>query len=233
MKTRIMITMSLVILFFQVKKGSAQTAAEELKKISDKFISFKSFQTDFEYLLYSDASMKKQTDRQRGSYYKQGNSSYTKALNTETVINENYEITVNHDERIILTAKASEMSKRPIDILPINELNTINEKSGKLTLKKITTGISEVTLRYDAGRMEQMKIVYSTTTHEVKEIHIEFRDPEYLSAEKPYLVIRYNTTKYNHTISPQVFSEKRFVEIRQGVVKPIPALSKYKLLTNI
>ena len=218
--------------------AKAQDAGEELKKISAWYLARQSFESSFDYILYTDAGMKKQVEKQQGTYCRTGNKSYMKGLATETVNNESYSVTVNHQEKMILASKAAEQRKEA-GIDQADLLKQYATASGQLSYRKIDNNNSEITIVNDAGPYAAVKVIYNHKQHILNELHLLFRNTDGINwtygTKQPYLVIRYYGLKYDHKISPSLFDEKRFITITADTrkVKPAAAYSRYQVFSTI
>lgn len=219
--------------------AKAQDAGEELKKISAWYMDRQSFETNFDYLLYTDAGMKKQVEKQQGTYCRAGNKSYMKGLATETVKNEAYSVTVNHQEKMILASRIAEQRKEEAGVDQAELLKQYASGSGQLSYKKIDNSSSEITMIKDAGPYAAIKVIYNHKQHILTELHLLFRNTDGINwtygTKQPYLVIRYYGLKYDHRISPSLFDEKRFIIIATDTrkVKPTAAFSRYQVFSTI
>lgn len=217
----------------------AQDAAEELKKISEWYLARQSFESSFDYILYTDAGRKKQVEKQQGLYCRSGNKTYMKGLATETMSNETYSVTVNHQEKMIMASKAAEAQKQGTEVDQADLLKQYTNASDKLTYRKIDNSSSEISIQKENGPYAAVKVVYNHRQHILNELHLQFRNTDGINwtygTKQPYLVIRYYGLKYDHKVSPSLFDEKRFITITAGTrkVKPAAAFARYQVFSTI
>lgn len=217
--------------------ATAQDATAELQKISEWYLARQSFESSFDYILYTDAGMKKQVEKQQGMYCRTGNKSYMRGLATETMNNETYSVTVNHQEKMILASKtATKAGGTELDQAEL--LKHYMAGTHTLSYKKLDNNNSEITIQKEAGPYAAVKVIYNHKQHILTELHLLFRNTDGINwsygTKQPYLVIRYHGLKYDHRISPSLFDEKRFVTITAGSkVKPAPAFSRYQVFSTI
>ena len=209
----------------------AQSASEELSKISKVFTSSKTFKTDFEFELFDLNKPNKIRERSKGAMYMSGKKLYMNSLQTETIINDSFNVVVNHQEKIILAGRASTKETSSADML--NKLlnnNKLYEKAGQLTLKWLHSNLNEVTINYSIGEYSSVTIVYKTNTYFIQEIRLVYSNFE---GGTPCVRIKYFNTKIDAEIPEYLFNEKKVITIRNNKAYPTAHLKGYQLIQNL
>ncbi|SFH37174.1 LolA family protein [Pedobacter insulae] len=228
------------ILFFLLMLSGgqlwAQQPREELKKISTQYLSYSSFETRYNYLLYSHDNLDKKIESQTGAYYKSGTKTCMRGLQTETISNDEYTVTANHEQKMILAYKTSKAQTEKAEMSQADMLAALLEKEGRMSYKKTDGSTAEISIQYAAGDYSMVKVVYDTKNYMVKALHMQYRDASGLDWKytgKPYVVISYHHVKANQKINDEIFNIKRIASITNNKVKPASYLKGYEVFTTL
>lgn len=209
----------------------AQTASEDLNKISALFASAKTFKTDFEFQLTNIEKPNKVLEKSKGAMFMSGKDVYMNSLGTETIINDSFNVVIYHREKVMIVGRNSSKSFSQQDVLTsLFNKNKLLENSGNLTLTKISSSLKKITVKYDIGEYSSIDIVYNTKNYFVQEITMIYRAYE---SGTPCVKIKYTNSKTNVPISTELFNEKRVLTIRNKKVYPASYLKGYQIIQNL
>ncbi len=215
----------------------AQSPMAEAKKINEWYNNKKAFQVNLNYLLYTDSTLKNPVEQHKGFFVRKGTNTYLNSLSTETMVNAQYQITVNHEQKILLASKNNSIDEPQFDQNQPLEIDGLLEKALKMKITKQSKTRQILTMFYQSGDYSQVKLVYNPITHQLLELHMAFSGTEGINwpypDKIPYLVIKYYKVKVNHKVSATFFDEKKYIQVKNGQVKPAATLKTYQLFSTI
>jgi hypothetical protein len=228
-------TLTITILLVSLLSVSGQSISNELKLISESYLNLSTYQAKVSYTLYASDDLKKKLEVQQGIYYRKGKNVCIQAFGTETIQTESYTVTINHAEKMILSYRSNPTPDMYETLLLITNFADSLEQQGKLSIKDNGTN-KEISISYEFGEYDVVKAIYNPTTHYLMELHLSYRsagDLQWTSKGTPYLIIKYEQSKFNQAIKDDLFNIKRIVSIENNKVTPIKLYKTYQVYSNL
>lgn len=217
----------------------AQSPMAEAKKINEWYTKKSTFQATFQYILYKDSTSKEAVEQHKGFFVRKGANTYLNALGTENLVNAQYRITINHEQKVLLAYQNNPVPQPQASNAPsqVMEIEQFFEKVRNMKITKQSKNRQILTMFYKDGEYSHVKLVYNPLTYQLLELHMAFATTEGVNwpypGKLPYLVIKYNKVKANHKVRATLFDEKKYIEVKNGNVKPAPAFKTYQLFSTI
>lgn len=215
-----------------------QEVLDAINKINAAYLSLNSYSASFEYLLYEGSQRNNSIEKESGVYYRMGDASYMNCLGVENIINSSFNVSVYHEERMMLVGMTAAAKRLPLaDLLAQLKVDTLWDLYERVNFSQIDKKRAACTFYLKKGReLRSIKITYSTKTYLLEEVLMEFSDDFKLdggiTVKNPQLLLRYYNVKLNGRIPAKHFSEKRFFTRQNGKIQLSPAFQNYQLVKN-
>lgn len=211
----------------ETEKSIFDEGIQALKSCGELYITEKSFSLDVEYAVFFDHNdFTKPDDIQTGQIVKDKNNFYQNEMGNINLINNDYELTLIENAKIINVRKR--MNK---EIVPTN-IYTDSLFSFIESIEKIENGY---TYFFKEGQVTKMELVTTKSGH-LEVIRYYYRDKmDY--GNGPVQVVtqmRYLNFKIEKKIDPAFFSIEKYVAIgKKGVITPKKQFENYYILNQI
>ncbi|PCI92844.1 MAG: hypothetical protein COB15_17230, partial [Flavobacteriales bacterium] len=200
----------------------AQNIGEDLTKMSEAYNKVNTISMEVSYAVFFDGS-DLPNEKEVGVIKKEKNKIYNNEFSGETLINDKYEINVDHENKFIMVNKARENHF----FSPVTKINTDtllkhfddvkyiglkkNLKSYSLFYKSGQTSVVDIWLNAKTGFLEKIKITYRGK--------MEVEEDKF---SKVIAVISYNNIQSNISFPKDTFSEKKYISISNKKVLLAP-----------
>lgn len=217
---------------------SAQSAIQRLEKIRSAYKEAISLSAQVEVMAYKDKADAVGSLVGTGLFHKDGTSYYSKFNKEEMLINSNCTLVIDHEEKQVMWFKPLKKAIMQNQLFNIDSLL----KNGTAVDKGIENGLQQF-IFYSEGIIEQTAIFadvksnfvtkiisYYKTTAKKAAGNAESEDDDTTADIYKAVVIYKNISTAK--ADAKVFSENKFIEVKNNKTKLRPAYADYKLVIN-
>lgn len=209
------------------KNSGKEVAIEDFNKIYKAYLDNSRISMDITYQYFSSYTSNTPSQTSYGTIKRNGKCFYNKILNTESLLNEDYYINIDHTNKIILL-------NNPVNTLPNNGLPIKLDGYFNLysSIKKDETDKENIKYIFGmaSGNIEEVNISFSRKTFLVKKIVVFYRHGLLYTneKEKPRIEITYRNVKTDPFFPAGFFSEKRYLSFDGNIRSPGAAFKGYR-----
>jgi hypothetical protein len=198
-----------------------------LKRCTQLYLQLKNFSVDVEYgVFYNKTQFNTPDEVEKGKIVRSNQSFYQEQFGQITLLNSKYQVLINKDAAVLSVGPRGDYDQIPTQF----EMDSLFTKIQRVV--KIEGGyqfflVDQVIEKYDVlfsagGYLNKMRTYYKE--------RVDFGEgPVKIVSQISYL----NFTK-NPKISPDLFSEKRYVQIdKNGMVSAISAYKSFYVINNL
>ncbi len=203
-----------------------QDLKKDLDQMRRQYEQIDAFELHLAYLAYEDHQSSKVQDQTEAVYIKKGNQYYTRVYSVETLVNERYVIALDHTEKLFMIDRRPkdgskvEMNTDGLGNV-IDELAAKIEQGGPVIARKEYAespgGLATHTIWFNQGPYTKQEITYKKSSYLLQKNTVYFREEQEMEEGKPLtkprLEMVYRKFDESPALSPDFFSEERFVSI--------------------
>lgn len=231
----------IAVLLLSVGAINAQNSAitEEMKKINGSLKKYPSVKMDVSYVYYSSYSSKIPVETQKGIIKKKGDMQYWSLMGTATVVNSQYQVSIDSSyKRIFIGPKSKNSKTANLADVDFERLLKIYEKPISVSNGK-STGLKFTCKPGIHAEHKTIEIYYNKETYVVEKLVLFYTaempintDREDGPKDKPRLEIIFSNINLDAKLTDSDFSEKKYVQINGDQYKPQPAYKAFSLIKN-
>lgn len=207
-------------------------AFDILKKLSEKYHNIDSFYAEIKYEFTDELNPSNKIDFFDGIYLKANDKEYIKSYNSESIVNKDFKIVIDHEDSSIYIIRQDENSISTIQGMDI--IGTL--KNGKYInpiLRKVNDTLSEVSYRPNENNKNQLYLYFNPVNLEINESRIILPDSiehqSYGILKNPVLCAIYSKQKIQISDIEKYTNTSRYVNVDQNTYKPVGAYSKFHI----
>lgn len=212
---------------------SNDQAISDFNNVYKAYLGYTRISMDVVYEYYGSHTSERPVQTSYGSMKRDGKNFYNKILNTETLLNGDYFINIDHNNKIILV-------NNPVNTVPNNGLPIKLDDYFKLYsyVNKEEPDQNTVSYKFGIpqGNVEEVEVAFDRKTFLVHKIVIFYRQGVNYKRgdknEKPRVEILYKNISTNPVFADDCFSEKRFLTFSQTKTSPNPKYKTYRLFNH-
>lgn len=212
----------------------AQNIGEDLIKLNDAYAKIENISMQIKYSVFFDGKQES-NETEVGIIKKSKNKVYTNEFSSESLVNDEYQIIVDHSNKVLIvdyvdkTKSTSSLDKLNVDSLlkgfELVEFKGITESNLKL-----------YHLSYKYGDVSFVELWLDVKTGFLSKINIHYRGKMEVAEGKFSKVmasVEYNKIQSNITFSQYTFSEKQYVSITKKEVELASKYKEYQLINHL
>jgi outer membrane lipoprotein-sorting protein len=212
---------------------SAQDAKEWINKMNTAYKSATSLSMNFQADYFASGIQLSATTSVKGEVRYSGMNYYSDAMGQIVVSNKRSMLIVNKTEHTITCLPGSEES--PVNDGADNVAGGPDSSWARAAQLKLlgNDGLTQtIEIIEKDGVYAKTVLKVNVKTYALEEVVFYYNSLE--NGSKPKLVVRYSNVKFNVVIAEADFSEKKYIQKKNGKIIPAPAWSSYTIidLTN-
>lgn len=232
------ILISALVFFTSSVKTLAQNAKEELRKINLSYDNFRFMNAKVSYNIYQNELAKIATKSETGQLYKRDSLVYNRMGSVETIINSNYHVVVDNDEKVIQISKRS-VGKTQEDHMMLNVLEKAVDACTKVVYESVNENTGKYIMECPFDEYKKMELTFDRKKYLIEKIALFLRQADYLDddgtgmKEPPRIEIVYNSIDTKTQVSTDIFSEKKYLAKNAEEFSPIGAYKDYTIINLV
>ena len=204
----------------------AQDLKEDLAKINKNYGGGIAFQQEIHFQLFSAFEGGEEIESYTTFVQKQGNASYSRRKEIESLRNEEVSVLINHASKAILIQDSPQSSS---EIMENIDLDSWLEKCEKTEFQKLSAKTAQYVFHFQDYRYGKIKLAFDPSSFLLKKISLYAREDETpMRAE-----ISFQKVKTLKSFPPKTFSEHKYVTQKEGKYVPTASYANYQLLNYL
>ena len=204
------ITVSVLLLLI-IPHVYSQNITEDLKRINETYARLKDISMKVEYRVYDHYNSSNPIQVEHGYVVKNNELMINKIGNVEIISSAEYQITVNHDEKVIFL-RSSDSS---FQITPGMMYDNLEKMSSQFDNIEFVPGssASEYVISFESAQFKKASIVFNKRTFFIEKITIFYKEGISLNSDEndvkdqPKLEIEYSDIKTNAKINGDLITK--------------------------
>lgn len=227
--------LGIIILYLLTRFCFSQNMKDEIININKAYYKTTEIAIQMHSKVFKENSTSPFQESKVTMYRTPGNYLYINGT-TESMANYNYKLSVNHSKKVIMVNKVT--SKAPVNKNPQGEffdkekfglqLDTMLAKYESTSIKTLNENIRELKFKMREGPFEVITIRYNTKTYDVLEFICKTRPNEI--DKEVYICVVKNSYLEKTAIKNFMFSEKRFITIKNKKIIPVEKYAEYRIV---
>ena len=215
-----------------------QNVKSEVAKINLTFKALKKYSTEVEYIYYVEGPKGKIISPNVTIYKKDGDNLFVKQLHSETILNKNFAINIDLQNKFIIVSNREKAPTKKIKTLQeelysrLDSIMTIYEKT---ELQKKNNGMNEITFWFKkGGTIKNIIVTYNCNSYIISGIKanyskaIEQQGEKYIASE-----IKYRNFNSDVSFSKTTFSESNYIVFTKKKIVPSKTYSDFQLINKL
>lgn len=231
------------LLCFIAMAGFAETpydkARADFKKVNRLYASTVSYSLDIQYLVFDNHTAGNMVEQKAGKYVKSGERSYMQVLNTETIINKERTIVMNHEDKFILISDT-----KPLQISPLQtNVDTMLKWCSSIRVKETGSAERQYTLFFSEKEeieFSKIEVVINLNDYSIRKLVLCYNqempldeNDYYAKEKKPRLEIVYKAFKPATSVNTALFTESTYVSYTNSTYKGIGKYAAYEVINQL
>lgn len=231
-----MINRFTIIPFFVVFvfTSNAQDLRKDLLTMNKSYEKVNTILMEVSYRVYLDG-IETPDQTETGVLKKAKQKVYSEEFNGETLINDNYYISVDHETQTVVVDKA-EKEKKVSPVLPEIDSDSLATYFDKVKYNGIKKGAKSYYLTYKTGNILSTEIWMDAKVGYLKKVKTVYREKMEVEDGKfsqVVSVVEYTKIQPNVHFTSTTFSEKKYVTITDKNVVLAPKYKEYQLINYL
>lgn len=205
-----------------------ETGIEWLQKMNQQYATATSLKFEFEAMYYSNHSRIKPLNTMTGKVISSGQNYYSDAMGREIIVSGKSTLIVDNEQLTITclpgSDKPDKKQKGATAVGPDSAWLVATE----ITLLNQSGDLRTIVIKEKNSIYERTEILINATTYAMEQVVYYYSTME--SGGKPCFVVNYKNVAFNTTIPDAVFSEKKYIQRKNGTIVSMPAWSKYTIV---
>jgi hypothetical protein len=217
---------------FAFGQTNGMDGKELIRKMNDVYANSKSVSMSFEVNYFELSSQLDPTTRAKGEVKYSGRNYYSDAMGQVVLVNKNYSLIIDKAQHTITCLPGSEQSKKEkqaqANAQPGGAPDSSWAAATKVKLLDQQGDSRRVEIIGNDGIYEKTILKINAKTYALEEVVYYYKKLE--NGSSPKLVVTYSSIKFNAVINEADFSEKKYIQKKNGKLIASPAWSNYEVI---
>jgi len=225
---------SILLFILSVSLTYSQSQEDDIKKINDKYSSFKNTYMEVEYYVYTNESSTIPIQQEKGIIKKMGELQYNKIGVVEIIKSTEYNFFINHEEKSMAVLPYKNASKES-NAHPVVAVDKLLKLCKEFDFKNLDKAHKSCIMECPSSEFKKVIIEYSSKDYLISKVVLVYREALNLQGdnkgtkETPRIEIIYKNVKSNLSFSKETFTYDNYIEKRGGKLYCKQKYKGYKL----
>lgn len=218
----------------------AQNIEEDLGKINEQY-NLKSLAMDIQYEVYPNHTTLTSIQTETGKVRKEGNKLYYRIGPVETLNTDDYNLVVNHDEKLIALLPVKQAEKVEVPGFIPENVNKLLATCENVAFEVIGKTIHAYHLECSLSEYSKISLIFNNKTFLLEKLKLYYRhslpeeetDRQAESTEPVRMEITYKNIETKPDFSDNTFNYEKFVTEDGGVYRVNEGYSEYRLISQM
>jgi outer membrane lipoprotein-sorting protein len=204
-----------------------ENAKSWLEKMNDKYKNAKSISFTFQANYYSSAIQQSPSTSMKGNVKFSGTNYYSDAMGEIVIVNKKYMLLIDKTQKTITCLPGSEKDSPKKDAAAGQPDSTWLDAS-KMKLLTTSGTSRKIEISGNDPIYEKTEITINAITFEMEQVIFYYKKQE--DGASPRLIVNYTNVKFDNVPGEADFSEKKYIQKKNGKLSATTAYSAYKII---
>jgi outer membrane lipoprotein-sorting protein len=209
---------------------NAETPVEMVIHMNKVYAGAKSFSMNIEMKMFIGNNDVTPASTYTGEAYKSGSSYYSFLMGKTTVCNNQCTVFIDDAEKIIVYGEHTQKQKKEQGPLEIPDTSVFGKLASYKFGKGSETSSRIVIVPSDRTLYKRIELLINKKTYALEEVSYSYAAEEDPASAVQKITIRYFNILFNPSISPDKFSESRFISRKKGQLSGIGKYAAYHIV---
>lgn len=235
--------MMIALLFVAPASAAASNPAEkarmDFKKVNDLYTATTSYSLDIQYSVFDSHAGGNLVEQKSGKYLRYQESSYSKVLDIETIVNPKRTIVVNHEDKFVVITDT-----KKIDLSPLQtDVEKLLGLCSSIQVEDEGSAVRHYTLHFSTDgdpEFSKIEIFINLGDYSIRKMVLYYNEEMplnqndyYAKEKKPRLEIVYRSFTPITAASTALFSESAYISENNAVYKGKGKAASYEIINQL
>lgn len=235
--------MMMALLFVVSVRGVAINPAEkarvDFKKVNDLYSATTSYSLDIQYSVFDSHAGGNLVEQKSGKYLRYQESSYSKVLDIETIVNPKRTIVVNHEDKFVVITDTKKISLSPLQ----TDVEKLLGLCSSIQVEDEGSAVRHYTLHFSADgdpEFSKIEIFINLGDYSIRKMVLYYNEEMpldqndyYAKEKKPRLEVVYRSFTPVTTASAVLFSEATYISENNAVYRGKGKTASYEIINQL
>jgi hypothetical protein len=204
--------------------SAQETGKQWLDRMNDLYKSATSISMSFQADYYALSAQASPSTTMKGEVRYNGAGYYSDAMGQIVITNKNYTLLIDKKQKTITCLPGAHKTNEATTGQP----DTTWADASKIKLLDNSGPSRRIEISGNDPFYEKTEITINANTHELEQVIFYYKKQD--DGTTPKLVVKYANVRFNAGVSTADFSEKKYIQKKNGKLTVTPAFSAYKII---